>query len=313
MYHEGWWGGWTNAIPYVLPIAFTLIPTLVAFRLPTVGGIIIIGIGTFTFFFFSFGVAVIGLSIFLIGVLFVIEGIIKRRSLNSYIAVTWWHDWRYLVLISALCIILVSVSAFNLPVVLTRQDDGDRGTRLIEGNGVTLIWAPEGPGWNWRQPWGGYPSWQSIALYGMPPVGLVDKPGYGKQEDDSQKIHFATPEDMAMYNLCRYLSADGLTLVDEAQDIWRMPTTDEMVRSLGRHGMNAGCEWWGEFSRRVKCSTLPDKESPLWSTDVPVIYYWTSEGRNENQGYFVAYNGTVNAAYKLGGNPRHGYRCVKEF
>jgi hypothetical protein len=28
-----------------------------------------------------------------------------------------------------------------------RLDDGNCGMRLIEGNGVTLVWAPEGPGW----------------------------------------------------------------------------------------------------------------------------------------------------------------------
>jgi hypothetical protein len=28
-----------------------------------------------------------------------------------------------------------------------RFDDGDRGARLVEGNGVKLIWAPAGPGW----------------------------------------------------------------------------------------------------------------------------------------------------------------------
>ena len=30
MYHEGWWGAWTNRLPYLLPIALTLVPTLVA-------------------------------------------------------------------------------------------------------------------------------------------------------------------------------------------------------------------------------------------------------------------------------------------
>jgi hypothetical protein len=28
-----------------------------------------------------------------------------------------------------------------------RLDDGNHGMRLVEGNGVTLMWAPEGPGW----------------------------------------------------------------------------------------------------------------------------------------------------------------------
>ena len=196
-----------------------------------------------------------------------------------------------------------------LPIVLTRVDDGDRSARLIEGNGVTLVWAPEGPGWNYRQPWGGYPSWQSVALYGVRPVGLDDKPGYGRQGDE---IVFATAENMAATNLCRYLSADGTTLMDEPQDVWRMPTTDELVRSLVRHGESAGCEWNGEIREQGECEVLPDKESPLWATDYPTIYYWSADSYNESRGYFVAYNGMVNATRKTGGNPRHSYRCVRE-
>ena len=91
-----------------------------------------------------------------------------------------------------------------------------------------------------------------------------------------------------------------------------MPTTDELVRSLVRHGENAGCAWQGEFRTRARCRTEPDKESPLWATDHPAIYYWTAESYSESQGYFVAFNGTINAAFKRGGNPRHSYRCVRD-
>ena len=91
-----------------------------------------------------------------------------------------------------------------------------------------------------------------------------------------------------------------------------MPTTDELVRSLGRHGENAGCAWQGEYRIQVECDTRPDKESPLWSTEVPVIYYWTVDEHDERRGYYVSFDGVVNASYKSGGNPRHGYRCVRE-
>ena len=312
MYHEGWWGAWFNRLPYLAPIAVTLIPTLVAFRWPIVGGAVIIAVGLFALGFFGGGVAFIGLAIALIGIGFLVDGIIRRRNPAGEPATQapWWRrDWRYPLAIGGPLVVLVAVSAFNLPVVLTRVDDGDRGARLVEGNGVSLIWAPEGPGWNWKQPWGGYPSWQAIALYGVAPVGLEDKPGYGRQDDGS--VVFATGEDMANTNLCRYLSADGQALLDEVQDIWRMPTTDQVARSLGRHGANAGCTWQGEYRVQMECGVLPDKESPLWSTDQPVIYYWTADSYSEDDGYFVAFNGTVNAAYKLGGNPRHGYRCVR--
>jgi len=314
MYHEGWWGAWYNRLPYLVPIVVTLGPTLLAFRWPIVGGITIAAIGVFALFFFDNDVAFIGLAIALLGGAFVVDGFVKRRAgpQDRPDTVPWWRrQWRYRLALGIPAIIAVIASAVMLPVVLTRVDDGDRGMRTIEGNGLTLVWAPEGPGWNWQQSWGGYPSWQDIALYGLPPVGTDDKPGYGRQEG-SGEIVFATGEDMAQTNLCRYLSADGTALRDEVQDIWRMPTTGEVVRSLGRHGKSAGCVWEDEFRVQVACEVVPDKESPLWSTDVPVIYYWTADVYSERQGYFVAYNGTVNASYKLGGNPRHGYRCVKE-
>ena len=236
MYHEGWWGAWTNRLPYLVPIAVTLIPGLVAFRWPLVGGALIVVIGLFAAVFFGGGVTVIGLAIALTGGAFVFDGLIRRRapSQPAPAPMPWWRrHWRYVLLLGAPLIVAVGISAATLPIVLGRVDDGDRSARLIEANGVTLIWAPEGPGWNWLQPWGGYPSWQRIALYGVPPLGLDDKPGYGRRVDGAGEGVYSTAADMAERNLCRYLSADGTTLLDQPQDLWRMPTTDEVVRTFG--------------------------------------------------------------------------------
>lgn len=315
MYHEGWWGAWVNRLPYLAPVAVTLIPALVAFRWPVVGGSLILLVGGFAFFFFGGDVAWIGLAIALVGAAFLADGVIRRRRKpdGETGRPSWWRrNWRYVLVCGAPLLVFIGVSVNMLPTVLSRVDDGDRGARRIVGNGVDLIWAPQGPGWNWKQSWGGYPAWQSLALYGVAPAGLDEKPGYGRQGEGNQQTVFASEEDMARTNLCLYLNADGSALMDEPQNIWRMPTTDELVRSLGRHGKNAGCAWNGEFARQVKCEVLPDKESPLWSTDLPVIYYLSADEYSEERGYFVAYNGTVNATNKTGGNPRHGYRCVKE-
>lgn len=49
------------------------------------------------------------------------------------------------------------------------MDDGDYGARLIQGNGVTLVRAPVGPGWQCDI------TWNEIALCGLPSVGFDGK------------------------------------------------------------------------------------------------------------------------------------------
>ena len=305
MYHEGWWGSWFQPLVYMIPLVIFVALTLSALRWPKVGGSIIIVFGIFAGFFFD--MLPFGFVIALLGVCYWVEG---RRvaGLPERPKNIWW----FRVTLIPVVLILLGVSAYMLPVVLTRVDDGDRSARLIEGNQVELVWAPEGPGWNWQQDWGGYPGWDALALYGMEPVGMDwrSKPGYGRLEDGTW--HHASAEDMAQYNVCLYLAEDGLTLMDEPQHIWRMPTVDEYLRSMARHGENAGCTWQGEYGEQVECEILPDKETPLWNPDLSPIYYWAAEEYSESRGYFVSYNSFVNATSKNSGNPRHSYRCVRE-
>jgi hypothetical protein len=39
---------------------------------------------------------------------------------------------------------------------------------------------------------------------------------------------------------CQYLSEDGLSVENAPANIWRLPTVDEAVRSMARHGQNSG-------------------------------------------------------------------------
>ena len=325
MYHEGWGGAFYVPLIYLIPGTAFLMLTLLVLRWPRVGGWLIIvfgGLFTISFLDFSFvdgkltigrdlaGFLVSGPLVFL-GILFLIEARNrKRRIAQGWVPHSkWWRRniW-YLLAVCPPILILIGWSIHSLPIVLTRIDDGERGARRIEGNGVDLIWAPEGPGWNWLQDFGGYPSWNSIALYGLPPVGMGDKPGYGPEIGV-----FASAEDMAKYNLCLYLSEDGLTLETEPQNIWWMPTVDEYARAFARHGENAGCVWPGEGHDRLECAILPDKETPMWAPDLPPIYYWAAEEHSDRAAYYVSYNGWVYTAYKTGGNPRHSHRCVRDY
>ncbi|UCC73441.1 MAG: hypothetical protein JSV86_02440 [Gemmatimonadota bacterium] len=324
MYYEGWWGPWYVKLRYLIPAVMCLLLTLLALAWPLIGGPMIILVGAaFTAWWWGprleEGVDIgqllalfpVSAMLVIIGALFLFEARQRRRRREE----GWAHPevWlrrnaRYVLAIGAPLLAFAGWSLYWLPIVLTRQDDGIRAERFIVGDGVSLIWAPEGPGWNWKQSWGGYPSWNRVALWGVPPAGFDEKPGY---ED-----RYATVADMAATGLCRYLSEGGSRVMDEPQDVWRMPTADEIMRSLTRHGENAACLDDGAIGiamlGRAACEKTPDKETPLWAPDAAPIYYWAADEYDENRAYYVSYNGAFNSQPKSWGSPRHSYRCVRD-
>jgi hypothetical protein len=326
MYYEAWGTSYPGPLAYLTPAAVFLVFTLVVLTWPRFGGWLIIVIGViFTAWWWRLAAGRGWLSwkwilatapasslLIVTGTLFLLEG---RRRLRvraeGEVSSGGWlrRNARYLIAVGLPLLTAITISIYWLPIVLTRLDDGDRGARLIEGDGVALVWAPEGPGWNWRQSWGGYPSWNQIALYGVVPVGLEDKPGYEDRD--------ATADDMEITGLCRYLGEDGLTLMTEPRNIWRMPTADEIVRSLVRDGEHADCTWDGE-SQSAICKVTPDKETPLWIPGQLPIYYWAADEYGEHEAWYIPYTGghpmggPISHQPKSWGNPRHGYRCVRE-
>ena len=308
-YYEGWWGAWYNPLPYLLPAVLLLALTLVGIRWPRGGGwaIVVIGGAVFAGWLVISDLSLLNLLkalllgglAALVGVLFIIEGRRRLRTGAGKPRGKWYRrNILSLVAVGLPLLIIIGFSAYWLPVVLGRADDGDRGARLIEGNGVALVWAPEGPGWNEH-----YYSWDEIAFYGVPPVGFGEKPGYEDRD--------ATIEDMNTTGLCCYLSEDGLAVTDEPQYLWRMPTVEEIVRSLSRHGLNAGCSWDGTAAQ-AECRITPDKETPLWAPDRAPIYYWAADEYDEQRAYYVSFNGRINYQPKSWGNQRHGYRFVRK-
>jgi hypothetical protein len=91
---------------------------------------------------------------------------------------------------------------------------------------------------------------------------------------------------------CRYLSTDGTTLEQTPQDIWRLPTVQEAVQAMMRHGQNCGGVW-DASQARASYQIMPDKESPLWDIYSMVIYWWTATEVNDAEAYIVVYNGQV--------------------
>jgi hypothetical protein len=169
--------------------------------------------------------------------------------------------------------VLITIGFGVEPVfrVSTRFDDGDRTARLIEGNGVTLLWAPAGPGWT-RD---GLASWDEA----------VDR--------------------------ARHLTEDGTAIADDPQDIWRLPTREEIVRSLTRGGQNAGGTWDAE-SQQPTYDRRPDKESPLWDSYAPLIYLWTSEEVDADHAWIIVYHGGAFTKPKRIGSPSFGFRAVRK-
>ena len=311
-YYEGWWGAWYNPLIYLLPAGLLLALTLAGIRWPRKGGwtIVVAGGCIFAGWLIISEISVLNLIkafllgglAALVGVLFILEGRRRQRLYSEgWKAPKKWfyRNIRYVIAIGLPLLVVVGFSVYWLPIVLGRVDDGNRGARLIEGNGVALVWAPAGPGW-YEQPY----SWNQIAFYGVAPIGFGKKPGYEDRD--------ATIEDMNTTGLCVYLSEDGLTVMDEPQHIWRMPTVDEIVRSLVRHGDNAGCTWDGE-STQASCEVRPDKETPLWEPDQPPIYLWALDEYNEHEAFYISFDGNgINHQPKSWGNQRCGYRFVRE-
>ena len=315
-YYEAWGLPMPQPLFYFLPFLLFLAVTLLALKWPRLGGGIVLLFGVaFSLFIFSTrreGLSLnVVLSWFPVTLLILVEGFLflwGGRAAFDPPAMPdlrpWWRrHLRFLLALGAPAAIFLAVTMVMLPRNLARVDDGDRSARLIQGNGAVLVWAPAGPGWNWKQPWGGYPSWDMLAWYGRPPVGL-------KSGDALPPGHAAQTE-METTGLCRYLDASGQRLMPEPQNIWRMPTTDELVRSLVHHGENAGCVWDGEEGRAT-CALRPDKETPLWAPDQPPIYMWSGEEAGPDEAWYVSYDGQVETQPKDWGNPRHGYRCVRE-
>lgn len=328
MFYEGWWGPWWARPVYLLPGAICFAMSAVALRWPRAGGWLLIAVGAvFTTWWWSLqfrrgtptlagllSLVPVSALLVLTGILFLTESSYRRRRVREGWTppAAWWRrNLRYLLWLGIPLIVFLVTAVVNAAVVLRRVDDGNRGARLIEGNGVRLVWAPAGPGWarGLDPQYGSFralrpgeaPSWDEIARYGQPP------PGYGKHST----LSHASAEDMRKTNLCRYLSADGLRLESVPQNIWRMPTTDEVVRSLVHHGQNAGCTWDGK-STCARCARQPGKESPLWASDWSPIYYWTADEFNEREAYYVSHAGWVLHQPKNWGNSRHGFRCVRE-
>jgi len=110
---------------------------------------------------------------------------------------------------------------------------------------------------------------------------------------------------------CRHLTENGTHLADTPQDVWRLPTAEEAVRSMRCHGESCGGSWDASRARATYRRT-PDKESPLWDVHSQVIYWWTATEVNDREAFIIVYDGRVWPRPKQAHWGYLGFRAVKE-
>jgi hypothetical protein len=266
-FHEGWYAETLLAnlglmfVQYLIPMLIFMIVTVLSIFWPRFGGglhIVIALLGIWFFQAFSNATTfLIILPLIGLGLLYWF-GCPKPRNVAASVAV-------------GLPLLTLTIAGVGPAVrVSQRIDDGGLQARLVRGNGVDLIWAPDGPGW----------------------------PRLGTDWHEAQSA-------------CEYLSEDGLIVFPMPQGIWRLPTVDEAVRSMARHGVNSGGVWDAENIEATYITT-PDKESPLWNIHSQVIYWWTATEVDEGRAYIIVYDGRVWPRSKDFGPAYLGFRCVKQ-
>jgi len=110
--------------------------------------------------------------------------------------------------------------------------------------------------------------------------------------------------------ICQSLDQDGKTLASEPQNIWRLPTVDEAVRSMALHGENSLGVWDAQNAKAIY-EKRPDKEFPLWDTYSQVIYWWTATEADQENAYIIVYDGKIWQRAKKLDMGYLGFRCVK--
>ncbi len=268
-FHEGWYSPsiWKNIglliVQYLSPMLLVMLVSGAALAWPRLAlpgmGICAIAAAWFfgRFHIFSAAVWLIAIPLVILGALYQFGHPEPRR-------------WAWRCLIGLPLMTAIGSGAYPGWMAVHRFDDGNYGIRQISGNGVTLFWAPEGPGW----PEKGV-SWNT-----------------------------------AMEN-CARLTADGRSLGNAPQNVWRLPTVDESVRSLVFRGENAGGSW-DQGLQRAEFRHMPDKDSPLWKVHSKIIYWWTSTEADREHAYYITSNGYVHSVPKRIAPGYLAYRCVAE-
>ncbi len=144
-FHEGMYSPafWENLFMFLFqymlfPIIFVGL-AISSLKWKWTGLFLHIGLALFSLYFFR------GAHFTVIGLMIVIPLILL--GLIYFFGKPKPKKWAYRLIVGIPLIIVISVS---IPLAVRnaqRVDDGDFGLRIIQGNSITLAWAPRGPGW----------------------------------------------------------------------------------------------------------------------------------------------------------------------
>ncbi len=142
-FHEGWYFrnfGDNVAMMFgqylLIPIVF-IIMSVIAIRWQKAGGIIHIIIGIFLYNFFG------GMPAAFLFIMIPFIGI----GLTYYFGSIPSKRYAYIMLIALPLLIILCFGTYHAIRISNRYNDNNLNARLINGNGVELVWAPAGPGW----------------------------------------------------------------------------------------------------------------------------------------------------------------------
>jgi hypothetical protein len=266
-FHEGWFSPslvknlGLMLVQYFSPMLIVLLLSMVAFRWPRLALPLMGACALFLVWFFRHGR--------LTGIILIVAPLVALAALYHF-GRPHPRKWAWNLLLILPLITAIGFGIYPAWLAVHRFDDGNYGMRQIAGNGVTLVWAPEGPGWpRHSASW----SWANQS--------------------------------------CARLTLDGRSLADQPQNIWRLPTIDEAVRSLDFRGANAGGTW-DPVLHRANYKVTPEKDSPLWEVHSPIIYWWTANEIDDTQAWYIGYNGYVQPLSKRMRPGDLAFRCVCE-
>src|SRR5512144_1526483 len=167
LFYEGWGRPAARMFSYVAPAVVLLVLGLIALRWPAPGGtLLLVAAVAHGVWWMNWQLQrqIVPSEVLLETALMMIGPIVlaallllfdaRHRRLLRTEGITpsprWLvRHWAEALLVALPVLGVAVLSAQQLPAMLARHDDGIRGARTIAGNGVTLVWAPRGPGWNW--------------------------------------------------------------------------------------------------------------------------------------------------------------------